>query len=70
MRSLRDTNVAKIEGDDLRIFMALLGDLFPGGDDDVLSNGWEWGNGLEWDDDSYYGSFPHSLRDSRTSKIL
>jgi len=30
MRSLRDTNVAKIEGDDLRIFMALLGDLFPG----------------------------------------
>ncbi|CAK9016337.1 unnamed protein product [Durusdinium trenchii] len=30
MRSLRDTNVAKIEGDDLRIFMALLKDLFPG----------------------------------------
>jgi hypothetical protein len=30
MRSLRDTNVAKIEGDDLRIFMALLGYLFPG----------------------------------------
>eukprot|EP00972_Heterocapsa_arctica_P023552 3470655-Heterocapsa_arctica.AAC.1 len=30
MRSLRDTNVAKIEGDDLKIFMGLLGDLFPG----------------------------------------
>eukprot|EP00929_Paragymnodinium_shiwhaense_P077089 TRINITY_DN3967_c2_g1_i1.p1 TRINITY_DN3967_c2_g1~~TRINITY_DN3967_c2_g1_i1.p1 ORF type:complete len:3070 (-),score=1029.42 TRINITY_DN3967_c2_g1_i1:156-9119(-) len=30
MRSLRDTNVAKIEGDDLDIFMGLLGDLFPG----------------------------------------
>lgn len=34
MRSLRDTNVAKIEGDDLRIFMALLGDLFPGRETD------------------------------------
>jgi len=30
MRSLRDTNVAKIEGDDLKIFMGLLADLFPG----------------------------------------
>merc|ERR1719174_473790 len=30
MRSLRDTNVAKIEGDDLKIFMGLLLDLFPG----------------------------------------
>ncbi len=30
MRSLRDTNEAKIEGDDLIIFMGLLGDLFPG----------------------------------------
>merc|ERR1719199_1725864 len=30
MRSLRDTNVAKIDGDDLIIFMGLLGDLFPG----------------------------------------
>merc|ERR1719482_1063767 len=30
MRSLRDTNVAKIDGDDLKIFMGLLGDLFPG----------------------------------------
>jgi len=30
MRSLRDTNVAKIEGDDLKIFMGLLEDLFPG----------------------------------------
>jgi len=30
MRSLRDTNVAKIEGDDLKIFMGLLVDLFPG----------------------------------------
>eukprot|EP00928_Gymnodinium_smaydae_P048229 TRINITY_DN3222_c2_g1_i2.p1 TRINITY_DN3222_c2_g1~~TRINITY_DN3222_c2_g1_i2.p1 ORF type:complete len:2601 (+),score=892.36 TRINITY_DN3222_c2_g1_i2:138-7940(+) len=30
MRSLRDTNVAKIEGDDLTIFMGLLADLFPG----------------------------------------
>merc|ERR1712048_695262 len=30
MRSLRDTNVAKIDGDDLDIFMGLLGDLFPG----------------------------------------
>ncbi|CAL1157217.1 unnamed protein product [Cladocopium goreaui] len=29
MRSLRDTNVAKIEGDDLKIFMGLLADLFP-----------------------------------------
>eukprot|EP00434_Breviolum_minutum_P030192 symbB.v1.2.026702.t1/scaffold2691.1/size72881/5 len=29
MRSLRDTNVAKIEGDDLKIFMGLLSDLFP-----------------------------------------
>ncbi|CAE7303327.1 ODA11 [Symbiodinium natans] len=29
-RSLRDTNVAKIEGDDLKIFMGLLADLFPG----------------------------------------
>ena len=37
MRSLRDTNVAKIEGDDLRIFMALLGDLFPG---------WDWAGGV------------------------
>jgi len=30
MRSLRDTNVAKIEGDDLKVFMGLLADLFPG----------------------------------------
>jgi dynein heavy chain len=30
MRSLRDTNVAKIEGDDLKVFMGLLQDLFPG----------------------------------------
>merc|ERR550514_2412872 len=30
MRSLRDTNVAKISGDDLIIFMGLLSDLFPG----------------------------------------
>eukprot|EP00397_Hematodinium_sp_SG-2012_P000164 GEMP01000164.1.p1 GENE.GEMP01000164.1~~GEMP01000164.1.p1 ORF type:complete len:2602 (+),score=544.41 GEMP01000164.1:57-7808(+) len=30
MRSLRDTNVAKIDGDDLLIFMGLLADLFPG----------------------------------------
>ncbi len=30
MRSLRDTNVAKIDGDDLKIFMGLLEDLFPG----------------------------------------
>merc|ERR1719174_616684 len=30
MRSLRDTNVAKIDGDDLKIFMGLLLDLFPG----------------------------------------
>jgi len=30
MRSLRDTNEAKIEGDDLIIFMGLLADLFPG----------------------------------------
>ncbi len=30
MRSLRDTNEAKIEGDDLIIFMGLLSDLFPG----------------------------------------
>merc|ERR1719478_2043745 len=30
MRSLRDTNVAKIDGDDLKIFMGLLMDLFPG----------------------------------------
>eukprot|EP00930_Biecheleria_cincta_P103951 TRINITY_DN9605_c0_g4_i1.p1 TRINITY_DN9605_c0_g4~~TRINITY_DN9605_c0_g4_i1.p1 ORF type:complete len:4232 (-),score=759.91 TRINITY_DN9605_c0_g4_i1:457-13152(-) len=30
MRSLRDTNVAKIEGDDLKIFTGLLSDLFPG----------------------------------------
>merc|ERR1719174_2454953 len=30
MRSLRDTNVAKIEGDDLKIFTGLLADLFPG----------------------------------------
>merc|ERR1719197_524837 len=30
MRSLRDTNVAKIDGDDLKIFMGLLADLFPG----------------------------------------
>eukprot|EP00442_Polarella_glacialis_P057525 CAMPEP_0115146732 /NCGR_PEP_ID=MMETSP0227-20121206/62880_1 /TAXON_ID=89957 /ORGANISM="Polarella glacialis, Strain CCMP 1383" /LENGTH=133 /DNA_ID=CAMNT_0002556485 /DNA_START=161 /DNA_END=559 /DNA_ORIENTATION=+ len=30
MRSLRDTNVAKIEGDDLKIFCGLLSDLFPG----------------------------------------
>merc|ERR1719191_2517513 len=32
MRSLRDTNVAKIDGDDLKIFMGLLADLFPGVD--------------------------------------
>jgi len=30
MRSLRDTNVGKIDGDDLKIFMGLLLDLFPG----------------------------------------
>jgi dynein heavy chain len=30
MRSLRDTNVAKIDGDDRVIFMGLLSDLFPG----------------------------------------
>merc|ERR1719506_952945 len=30
MRALRDTNVAKIDGDDRIIFMGLLGDLFPG----------------------------------------
>eukprot|EP00931_Biecheleriopsis_adriatica_P101533 TRINITY_DN7664_c0_g1_i1.p1 TRINITY_DN7664_c0_g1~~TRINITY_DN7664_c0_g1_i1.p1 ORF type:complete len:4295 (+),score=1011.97 TRINITY_DN7664_c0_g1_i1:399-12887(+) len=30
MRSLRDTNVAKIEGDDLIVFTGLLSDLFPG----------------------------------------
>ena len=32
MRSLRDTNIAKIDGDDLKIFMGLLSDLFPGVD--------------------------------------
>jgi dynein heavy chain len=32
MRALRDTNVAKIDGDDLKIFMGLLNDLFPGVD--------------------------------------
>jgi len=32
MRSLRDTNIAKIDGDDLKIFMGLLNDLFPGVD--------------------------------------
>ena len=30
MRALRDTNIAKIDGDDLKIFMGLLSDLFPG----------------------------------------
>lgn len=30
MRSLRDTNLAKIDGDDLKIFRGLLQDLFPG----------------------------------------
>ena len=32
MRALRDTNIAKIDGDDLKIFMGLLNDLFPGVD--------------------------------------
>jgi dynein heavy chain len=32
MRALRDTNIAKIDGDDLKIFLGLLNDLFPGVD--------------------------------------
>lgn len=42
MRSLRDTNVAKIEGDDLRIFMALLKDLFPGEDPICGKSAWTY----------------------------
>jgi len=62
MRSLRDTNVAKIEGDDLKIFMGLLSDLFPGivvprardyEFEDVLINVMENDFGYTHDDQGY-----------------
>jgi dynein heavy chain len=62
MRSLRDTNVAKIEGDDLKIFMGLLGDLFPGIDvprardyemEGILADVMEKDYGFTNDEDGY-----------------
>eukprot|EP00930_Biecheleria_cincta_P100463 TRINITY_DN920_c0_g1_i2.p1 TRINITY_DN920_c0_g1~~TRINITY_DN920_c0_g1_i2.p1 ORF type:complete len:4610 (-),score=1017.36 TRINITY_DN920_c0_g1_i2:106-13935(-) len=62
MRSLRDTNVAKIEGDDLKVFMGLLSDLFPGIDvprardydmEELLVDVMQTDYGWSADDDGY-----------------